>query len=47
MPAILLLAVETKILAFVIKAGFETPSSHVVKNAQNPNGTKESANNLI
>jgi hypothetical protein len=28
MPAILLLAGKTKILAFVFKAGFETPSSH-------------------
>jgi hypothetical protein len=27
MPAILLLAGKTKILAFVFKAGFETPSS--------------------
>jgi hypothetical protein len=32
MPAILLLAGKTKILAFVFKAGFETPSSKITEN---------------
>jgi hypothetical protein len=30
MPAILLLAGKTKILAFVFKAGFETPSRQLI-----------------
>jgi hypothetical protein len=34
MPAILLLAGKTKILAFVFKAGFETPSKKSKKDSK-------------